>query len=134
MRKAKVHIPLIDGIYSGNGRCYEIDPPFIDPDSGAERRFITTVVQPGITNHQFPDVLIFAADEKTGAATGFSMKRLPGSTTLHFHPETDEDGWHYGLIAFGVTGIVDEFEKPEPKPSAFPDGLDYDPSVVPTYE
>jgi hypothetical protein len=129
--QARIHIPLIEGIYTGQARCYELDPPYKDANSGKECRYVSIAVQPGITNHQYPEVLIFAAEPQYGGVAGSSMMKLPGSGTLHFHPDDADDGWRYALIALGVSEIVDEFEKPKLE---FPSGLDYDPDELPEGE
>lgn len=107
MRTAKVHIPLIDGVYAGQARCYELDPPLPDPDSGVPRQYVTVVIQPGRASHQLPEALVFAAEPQFGAPVGPSMMRLPGSGPLYFEPVDPEDGWRYALMQLGVTEIVE---------------------------
>jgi hypothetical protein len=106
LRTAKVHIPLIDGIYSGRARCYELDPPLIEPDNGVERPYVTVVVQPGRAGHQLPEVHVFAAEPQFGGPVGYSMQKLPGSCTLYSLPDDPEHGWQYALMQLGVTAIV----------------------------
>lgn len=108
MRTAAVQIPLIDGIYSGHSRCFRLDPPLQDPDNGIAHEYVTVVVQPGRRNHQLPELLVFAAEPRTGAPKGPSMKKLPGSGTLYFWPTDPDHGWRYALLALGVTEIVEE--------------------------
>lgn len=105
MRTAKVHIPLIDGIYAGQARCYEVDPPLPDPDNGSPRQYVTVIIQPGRAGHQLPEALVFAAEPQFGAPVGPSMMRLPGSGPLYFQPEYPEHGWLYALMPLGVTRI-----------------------------
>lgn len=106
MRTATVHIPLIDGVYAGRARCYQLNPPLPDPDSGQDHEYVAVVVQPGRRNHQLAEVLVFAANPMNGAAT--AMKKLPGSGTLYAEPDDPDHGWKYALLALGVDKVIGE--------------------------
>lgn len=104
MRTAKVHIPLVQGVYPGPTRCYELDPPLPDPDATGHLEYVAVCVQPGRARHQLPELLVFAAEPVAGAPV--SMRRLPGSGPLYAGPTDPDHGWRWALIALGVTGVV----------------------------
>lgn len=107
MRTATVHIPLVQGIYSGAARVYRLDPPLPDPERDRMHHHVAVVLQPGRRGHQLPELLVFAATA-TGGPVGPSMRKLPGSGTLYFWPDDPEHGWQYALMQLGVTGILEE--------------------------
>jgi hypothetical protein len=98
---------LIDGIYTGQARCYKLSPALTDPTTGEEHEYVSIVVQPGTPRHQLPEVLVFGAEPKFGGVNGRSMKKLPGSGTLYDQPTDPEHGWRYALIQLGVTEVTD---------------------------
>lgn len=106
MRTATVHIPLIDGIYPGPTRCYELSPPLPDPDGPGMIDHVAICVQPGRVGHQLPELLVFAAAPLTGAPG--SMRKLPGSGPLYFWPDDPDDGWRYALTILGVNAVKEQ--------------------------
>lgn len=103
MRTARVHIGLLDGIHDGPSRCYQLDPPLVEPQTGVDIEYITVIIQGGYKKQQLPELLVFAANPINGGA--MSMKRLPGSQPLYFWPDDYEHGWHLALLSLGVTEV-----------------------------
>lgn len=108
MRVAHIHIPLIQDIYPGPTRCFRLDPPWPDPESGESVEYVSACVIGGVAGSQLPDVMVVAAEPLHGAPKGRSMRKLPGSATLYFKPEDPEHAWAYGLMALGVGRIDDD--------------------------
>lgn len=105
MRLASIHIESVDGL-TGPARCYKLYPPFPDPQTGVEYEYVTVCVQMGYRTQQLPEAFVVAANKINGSPVGPSMKRLPGSGVLYFHPETEPEGaYHYVLMQMGVTEL-----------------------------
>ncbi|WP_228002127.1 hypothetical protein [Nocardia australiensis] len=99
MATATVQVADVGG-YSGPARCFKVDPPYEGHD------YVTVWVQRSFGPHQMAEAGVVPATE-TGACAERSLKRRPGSFTLHEDPDTPErvDGayWLALLMLGGYT-------------------------------
>lgn len=106
MATASVHIVEVGG-FPGPARCFKVDPPFDGHD------YVTVWVQRSFGPHQLPEAGVVPAHE-SGACAERSVKRRPGSFTLHDDPDTPEkiDGayWLALLMLGGYTVAPPEGE------------------------
>ncbi|MBF6411021.1 hypothetical protein [Nocardia farcinica] len=82
MATATVHIPDVGG-FPGPARCFKVDPPY----QGHE--YVTVWAQRAFGDLQGPEAGVVVATE-TGACAEPSVRRRPGSFTLHDDPDTPE--------------------------------------------
>ena len=82
------------GGFAGPARCYAVDPPYQGHD------YVTVWVQPPM-GHQLAEVCAVPAHE-SGAATGQSLMRRPGSTPLHEDYVPGDEVYEDGVRALAL--------------------------------
>jgi hypothetical protein len=136
------YIPRYRDHLTGLARVYKLGTPRdLDGDGILDEYVIIRILYRRETMHA--EIALFPCDE-TGTLRGNSVMRRMGSFPLVPCPKDNPDAIEFAIgVAFKFYDIEVLAEAPEPEPEpepevepetpAFPDGLDYDPSVVPTY-
>lgn len=74
MPTARVHLESVGG-FNGDARCFELDPPFVDPDTGQQIQYVVVDVIKAYRGHSFSQAIVFAANEH-GRPLGPSMRAI----------------------------------------------------------
>lgn len=77
MNTATLHLDHVEtyGAADTIAKCFRLDPPYEDHQTGVRYEYVTAVILPGIPPHQLPQCFFVGADER-GLAAGPTMKRL----------------------------------------------------------
>lgn len=62
MNTATVHIETVTG-FSGDARCFRLDPPLFDPDDGVSYEYVTVEILPGHARHHTDHGYLYGAHE-----------------------------------------------------------------------